>query len=75
MPSRSGARLAARLEARALLPSPLPYPEDLPITGRKEDILAALAADQVVIVAGETGSARARSCPRYVLRRAGGAPA
>ena len=67
MPSRSGARLAARLEARALLPSPLPYPEDLPITGRKEDILAALAANQVVIVAGETGSGKSTQLPKICL--------
>jgi ATP-dependent helicase HrpA len=67
MPSRSGARLAARLQARALLPRPLPYPEDLPITGRKEDILAALASDQVVIVAGETGSGKSTQLPKICL--------
>ena len=65
--SRPGARLAARLEARALLPSPLPYPEDLPITGRKEDILAAVAANQVVIVAGETGSGKSTQLPKMCL--------
>ena len=65
--SRPGARLAARLAARALLPSPLPYPEDLPITGRKEDILAAVAANQVVIVAGETGSGKSTQLPKMCL--------
>ena len=67
MPSRPGVRLAARLEARALLPSPLPYPDDLPITGRKEDILAALVANQVVIVAGETGSGKSTQLPKMCL--------
>ena len=67
MPSRPGARLAARLEARALLPSPLPYPADLPITGRKEDIVAAMAANQVVIVAGETGSGKSTQLPKMCL--------
>jgi ATP-dependent helicase HrpA len=49
------------------LPSPLPYPEDLPITGRKEDILAAMGANQVVIVAGETGSGKSTQLSKMCL--------
>ena len=67
---RPGARLARAPGSAcgaALLPSPLPYPEDLPITGRKEDILAAVAANQVVIVAGETGSGKSTQLPKMCL--------
>jgi ATP-dependent helicase HrpA len=51
----------------ALLPSPLPYPADLPITTRKDEILAAIAANQVVIVAGETGSGKSTQLPKICL--------
>ena len=34
------------------------YPPDLPITSRREDILAAIRGHQVVILAGETGSGK-----------------
>ncbi|MGA3221546.1 MAG: ATP-dependent RNA helicase HrpA, partial [Acidimicrobiales bacterium] len=57
----------ARLEARQTLPSPLPYPEDLPITARKEEILSALLADQVIVVAGETGSGKSTQLPKICL--------
>jgi small subunit ribosomal protein S9 len=32
------------------------YPDDLPITARREDIVAAIQRHQVIILAGETGS-------------------
>jgi ATP-dependent helicase HrpA len=57
------------------LPSPLPYPEDLPITARKEDILAAVAANQVVIVAGETGSGKSTQLPKMCLEAGRGSSA
>ncbi len=50
-----------------MLPRPLPYPEDLPITARKQDVLAALGANQVVIVAGETGSGKSTQLPKMCL--------
>ena len=50
-----------------MLPSPLPYPEDLPITARKDEILAALVAHQVIVVAGETGSGKSTQLPKICL--------
>jgi ATP-dependent helicase HrpA len=64
---RAALRVAARQEARSQLPSPLPYPADLPITGRKDEILAAIKANQVVIVAGETGSGKSTQLPKICL--------
>ncbi len=43
------------------------YPADLPITSRREDILAALRASQVVILAGETGSGKTTQLPKMCL--------
>ena len=46
---------------------PLNYAEDLPIAQRRDDILAALADNQVVIVAGETGSGKTTQLPKMCL--------
>ena len=43
------------------------YPEDLPVSARREDILAVLRANQVVIVAGETGSGKTTQLPKMCL--------
>ncbi|MFL6073862.1 MAG: ATP-dependent RNA helicase HrpA [Mycobacteriales bacterium] len=43
------------------------YPADLPITQRKDDILAALRDHQVVVVAGETGSGKTTQLPKICL--------
>ena len=43
------------------------YPEDLPISVRREDILAAIRHHQVVIVAGETGSGKTTQLPKMCL--------
>ena len=65
--SKAEARRSARLVARHTLPSPLPYPEDLPITARKDEILSALVANQVIVVAGETGSGKSTQLPKVCL--------
>ncbi|MET8161319.1 ATP-dependent RNA helicase HrpA [Sphaerisporangium sp. NPDC005289] len=57
------ARVAAR---RALVPA-LTYPENLPVSRRKDDILEALRDHQVVIVAGETGSGKTTQIPKICL--------
>lgn len=75
-PERDAARerLAAEVEAaearlarrRALVPTPT-YPAELPITDRRDDLLAAIADHQVVVVAGETGSGKSTQLPKLCL--------
>jgi ATP-dependent helicase HrpA len=43
------------------------YPEELPISGKREDILALVKAHPVVIVAGETGSGKTTQLPKICL--------
>ncbi|KAA0023355.1 ATP-dependent RNA helicase HrpA [Antrihabitans cavernicola] len=43
------------------------YPEALPVTARRGDIAEAIAAHQVVIVAGETGSGKTTQIPKICL--------
>jgi ATP-dependent helicase HrpA len=56
-------RLAARL---ARVPR-ITYPAELPVSQRREDILAAIRDHQVVIVAGETGSGKTTQLPKICL--------
>ncbi|MEU4705685.1 ATP-dependent RNA helicase HrpA [Nocardia salmonicida] len=51
---------------RAALPQ-ITYPEQLPVSARRDDIAAAIAAHQVVIVAGETGSGKTTQIPKICL--------
>ncbi|QGG95009.1 ATP-dependent RNA helicase HrpA [Actinomarinicola tropica] len=51
---------------RALLPTPR-YPEELPISQRRGDLLDALRDNQVVVVAGETGSGKSTQLPKLCL--------
>lgn len=59
----------ARATAIATSAAPLriTYPEDLPVSQRRDDIAAAIAANQVVIVAGETGSGKTTQLPKILL--------
>ncbi|ROS73366.1 ATP-dependent RNA helicase HrpA [Cellulomonas sp. PhB143] len=43
------------------------YPEQLPVSARREDIAAAIRDHQVVIVAGETGSGKTTQLPKIAL--------
>jgi ATP-dependent helicase HrpA len=57
------ARMAAR---RAAVPV-LKYPPELPVSQRKDDLLAAIRDHQVVILAGETGSGKTTQLPKICL--------
>ena len=49
---------------------PLPevsFPEELPVSGRREEIAAALMQHQVIIVSGETGSGKTTQLPKICL--------
>ncbi|MDO5744476.1 MAG: ATP-dependent RNA helicase HrpA [Micrococcaceae bacterium] len=43
------------------------YPEALPVSTRREDIMSAIKDNQVVIVAGETGSGKTTQLPKMLL--------
>jgi ATP-dependent helicase HrpA len=43
------------------------YPEDLPIVGHREAILELIRANQVVVIAGETGSGKTTQIPKMCL--------
>lgn len=68
------AEIAAALDAaeltaerrRAAVP-PVSYPPELPVSQKKDDILAAIRDHQVVIVAGETGSGKTTQIPKICL--------
>jgi ATP-dependent helicase HrpA len=60
---RAESRLTAR---RAAVPA-VTYPEELPVSQRRADILAAIRDHQVVIIAGETGSGKTTQIPKICL--------
>ncbi len=43
------------------------FPESLPVSGKRDEIMAAIAAHQVVIVCGETGSGKTTQLPKIAL--------
>jgi ATP-dependent helicase HrpA len=60
---RAQGRVARR---RAAVPA-VTYPPQLPVSARREDLLAAIRDNQVVIVAGETGSGKTTQLPKLCL--------
>ena len=50
-----------------LIPEVIAYPEELPISERREDIMNAIHDNQVVIIAGETGSGKTTQIPKMCL--------
>ncbi len=67
-PSRAPRRLSPEIveQRRRNLPRP-EFPPDLPVSGRREEIARAIAANQVVIVCGETGSGKTTQLPKICL--------
>ncbi|HZV99417.1 MAG TPA: ATP-dependent helicase, partial [Methylophilaceae bacterium] len=59
----SSTRYAAR---KLSLPKP-EFPAELPVSGKKDEIAAAIARHQVVIVCGETGSGKTTQLPKICL--------
>ena len=57
---------ATRDIAATALP-PITFPESLPVSGRRDEIARAIAAHQVVIVCGETGSGKTTQLPKIAL--------
>ncbi|UQA94541.1 ATP-dependent RNA helicase HrpA [Streptomyces halobius] len=53
-------------QRRAAVPA-VTYPEELPVSQKKDEILAAIRDHQVVIVAGETGSGKTTQIPKICL--------
>ncbi|WP_277047272.1 ATP-dependent RNA helicase HrpA [Caballeronia mineralivorans] len=71
--TRPGARPEQRdtpRPRRVVEPNPIPpirFPETLPVSARRDEIAAAIQANQVVIVSGETGSGKTTQLPKICL--------
>ncbi|MGW0136032.1 ATP-dependent RNA helicase HrpA [Streptomyces sp. NPDC003299] len=61
------ARAEERMAARRTRVPAVTYPEQLPVSQKKDDIAAAIRDHQVVIVAGETGSGKTTQIPKICL--------
>ncbi|MDV2420773.1 ATP-dependent RNA helicase HrpA [Corynebacterium tuberculostearicum] len=65
-----GAEIHAAADRVALTDAAVPsitYPDALPVTARKDDIAEAIRDNQVVIIAGETGSGKTTQIPKICL--------
>ena len=65
-----GRDIEAAQERVALIDASVPemtYPDALPVSARKEDIAEAIRDNQVVIIAGETGSGKTTQIPKICL--------
>ncbi|MFJ1843302.1 MULTISPECIES: ATP-dependent RNA helicase HrpA [unclassified Streptomyces] len=61
------AKAAERLALRAGRMPAVSYPEQLPVSQKKDEILEAIRDHQVVIVAGETGSGKTTQIPKICM--------
>ncbi|MEW2122998.1 ATP-dependent RNA helicase HrpA [Streptomyces sp. NPDC058369] len=60
-------KAAGRLTQRAGRAPAVTYPEQLPVSQKKDEILEAIRDHQVVIVAGETGSGKTTQIPKICM--------
>lgn len=58
---------ARRLTRAAAVPTVIEYPEQLPVSQRRAEILQVVRDHQVVVVAGETGSGKTTQLPKICL--------
>ncbi|MQA05283.1 MAG: ATP-dependent RNA helicase HrpA [Streptosporangiales bacterium] len=56
-----------RVERRRAVVPEITYPDELPVSQRKDELLAAIRDHQVVVVAGETGSGKTTQLPKICL--------
>jgi ATP-dependent helicase HrpA len=54
-------------QRKAALPKTISYPDELPITERRAGLLDTIRENQVVVVAGETGSGKSTQLPKMCL--------
>ncbi|WP_034620794.1 ATP-dependent RNA helicase HrpA [Cellulomonas sp. URHE0023] len=66
--ARAAARRARAAEVRrAVVVPPITFPEQLPVSARRDEIAAAVRDHQVVVIAGETGSGKTTQIPKIAL--------
>jgi ATP-dependent helicase HrpA len=61
------AKARERIERRRATVPVVEYPPQLPVSARRDDLLAAIGEHQVVVVAGETGSGKTTQLPKVCL--------
>ena len=61
------AQAQARVRRRREAVPEISYPPQLPVSARRDDLLAAIGDHQVVVVAGETGSGKTTQLPKVCL--------
>jgi ATP-dependent helicase HrpA len=64
---RALAEARARVQRRRASVPEVSYPPQLPVSARRDDLLAAIRDHQVVVVAGETGSGKTTQLPKLCL--------